>query len=97
MKPSTPAKPHIEVLRFVQALYDYEAQQDGDLSFKEGDRIAVICDGKCVVWLCSVFMLVCMCVYPGNRKIDCNSRSLWCYSFHEQEIFSHIAPASPAV
>ena len=42
------AKPRVEVLRFVQALYDYEAQQDGDLSFKEGDRIAVICDGMCV-------------------------------------------------
>jgi len=51
------------VLRFVQALYDYKAQQDGDLSFKEGDRIAVIYDGMCIV-LC-----VCVCM----RYSHCSS------------------------
>jgi len=38
--PRPPVKP--KLANYVTALYDYEAQADGDLSFKKNDRIEVI-------------------------------------------------------
>ena len=32
--------------KFVEALYDYEATQSGDLGFRSGDRIQIIKDCK---------------------------------------------------
>lgn len=32
--------------KFVEALYDYEASQDGDLGFRSGDKIEIVKDCK---------------------------------------------------
>ncbi|EIN13473.1 BAR-domain-containing protein [Punctularia strigosozonata HHB-11173 SS5] len=40
--PPPPLKPKPQAAQYVVALYDFEAQADGDLSFKTGDRIEIV-------------------------------------------------------
>ena len=43
----------------VEAIYDHEAQQSGDLPFKKGDRIRIVKECKCSV----ILRLHVFCVY----------------------------------
>ena len=40
--PPPPLKPKPKAVDYVVALYDFEAQADGDLDFKAGDRIEIV-------------------------------------------------------
>lgn len=40
--PPPPLKPKPKAIQYVVALYDFQAQADGDLDFKTGDRIELV-------------------------------------------------------